>query len=268
MLYMMRVSEKAVQKRVALALAHLCSLDDQRSIFVDNNGLELLLGLLESVNLKQQREGSLSLYKLATKAATSLSPIDAAPPSPTLQVYLGEQYVNNPTLSDVTFLVEGKRFYAHKICLLASSDAFRAMFDGGYREKDAKDIEIPNIKWDVFELVMRFIYTGSVDVNLDIAQDLLKAADQYLLEGLKRLCEYAIAQDISVENVLLMYELSEAFHALSLRHACILFILKQYDKLSAKPLYSDLIHQIILEIRNYFVKLLTKPLQTDLRCLI
>lgn len=24
-----------------------------------------------------------------------------------LQVYLGEQYVNNPTLSDVTFLVEG-----------------------------------------------------------------------------------------------------------------------------------------------------------------
>lgn len=27
----------------------------------------------------------------------------------------------------------GKRFYAHRICLLASSDAFRAMFDGGYR---------------------------------------------------------------------------------------------------------------------------------------
>lgn len=40
----------------------------------------------------------------------------------------------------------------------------------------------------------RFIYTGNVDVNVDIAQDLLRAADQYLLEGLKRLCEYAIAQ--------------------------------------------------------------------------
>jgi hypothetical protein len=31
-------------------------------------------------------------------------------------------------------------------------------------------------------------------VTSDIAQDLLRAADQYLLEGLKRLCEYAIAQ--------------------------------------------------------------------------
>ncbi|CAI9260430.1 unnamed protein product [Lactuca saligna] len=49
-------------------------------------------------------------------------------------VYLGEQYVNNPTLSDVTLMIEGKRFYAHIICLLASSDAFRAMFDGGYRQ--------------------------------------------------------------------------------------------------------------------------------------
>ncbi|KAI3449636.1 hypothetical protein Pfo_006301 [Paulownia fortunei] len=207
LLYMMRVGEKNVQRRVALALAHLCSPDDQKTIFIDNNGLVLLLELLESTSSKHQRDGSMALCRLANKAS-SLSPLDAAPPSPIPQVYLGEQYVNNPTLSDVTFLVEGKRFYAHRICLLASSDAFRAMFDGGYRERDAKDIEIPNIRWDVFELMMRYIYTGSVDVNLDIAQDLLRAADQYLLEGLKRLCEYAIAQDISVENVSLMFELS------------------------------------------------------------
>ncbi|KAH9624069.1 hypothetical protein KSS87_018208 [Heliosperma pusillum] len=123
-----------------------------------------------------------------------------------LLVYLGEQYVNNSTLSDVTFLVEGRRFYAHRIFLLASSDAFRAMFDGGYREKDVKDIEIPNIQWNVFQLMMRYIYTSSVNVSLDIAQDLLRAADQYLLEGLKRLCECTIAQVVSVENVTFMYE--------------------------------------------------------------
>jgi hypothetical protein len=40
----------------------------------------------------------------------------------------------------------------------------------------------------------RFIYTGSVEVNVNIAQDLLRAADQYLLDGLKRLCECTIAQ--------------------------------------------------------------------------
>ncbi|XP_057996751.1 ARM REPEAT PROTEIN INTERACTING WITH ABF2 isoform X3 [Hevea brasiliensis] len=234
LLYLMRVAEKSVQRQIALALAHLCASDDRKAIFLDNHGLELLLGLLESGNQRQQHAGAVALYKLATKT-TSISLLDAAPLSPTPQVYLGEQYVNNSTLADVTFLVEGKRFYAHRICLLASSDAFRAMFDGGYRERDAKDVEIPNIRWDVFELMMRFIYTGSVDVDIEIAQDLLKAADQYLLEGLKRLCECTIAQDISVENVSLMYELSEGFNARSLMEACILFIFEQFDKMSSKP---------------------------------
>lgn len=40
-------------------------------------------------------------------------------------MYLGEEYVNSKTLADVTFLVEGRPFYAHRIALLASSDAFR-----------------------------------------------------------------------------------------------------------------------------------------------
>ncbi|KAJ4727476.1 ARM repeat protein interacting with ABF2 [Melia azedarach] len=261
LLYLMRVADRAVKRRVALALAHLCSSDYCQTIFIDNNGLELLLGLLESTTAKQQEDSSMALYKLATKA-TSLSPMDAAPPSPTPQVYLGEQFVNNPTLSDVTFLVEGKRFYAHRICLLASSDAFRAMFDGGYREKNAKDVEIPNIKWDVFELMMRFIYTGSVDVNADIAQDLLRAADQYLLDGLKRLCEYAIAQDISVENVPLMYELSEAYNAMTLRQSCILFILEQFDKLRSKPWCFHLIQRVLPEIRNYFTQAFSKPIKS------
>lgn len=109
----------------------------------------------------------------------------------------------------------------------------------------------------------RFIYTGSVEITQDISQDLLKAADQYLLEGLKRLCEYEIAQvgkksesldslglstyilvliifsplfqDVSLDNISSMYELSEAFHAMSLRHTCVLFVLEQFDKISTKP---------------------------------
>ncbi|THG14254.1 hypothetical protein TEA_018133 [Camellia sinensis var. sinensis] len=87
LLYLMRIVEKTVQRRVALALANLCSAEDLRTIFIDNNGLKLLLGLLGSTNLKQQLDGSIALYKLANKAnkAMTLSSIDAAPPSLTPQ---------------------------------------------------------------------------------------------------------------------------------------------------------------------------------------
>ncbi|CAL9196120.1 unnamed protein product [Musa hybrid cultivar] len=89
LLYLMRVGEKAVQRRIALALAHLCSLEDQRTIFIDDNdtqhilnvGLDLLLELLGSTNLKQQQDASVALYKLAKKSLTLCS-IDAGSPSP------------------------------------------------------------------------------------------------------------------------------------------------------------------------------------------
>ncbi|CAN1246848.1 ARM REPEAT PROTEIN INTERACTING WITH ABF2 [Linum grandiflorum] len=255
LIYLMRSADKTVQRHVALALAHLCAPNDRKAIFLDNNGLETLLELLQSGNLKQRNDGAEALYKLATKAAT-VFPITAAPLSPTPQVYLGEQYVNNPTLSDVTFLIEGKRFYAHRICLLASSDTFRAMFDGGYKEKEAKDVVIPNIRWEVFELMMRFIYTGSVDISINVAHELLVAADQYFLDGLKRLCEYTIAQDISIENISRMYELSESFCAMTLREACILFMFQNFDKLSSMPWCSRLIKRILPDIRSYFARAL------------
>ncbi len=87
---------------------------------------------------------------------------NCAPAPPTPQVYLGAQYVNNQTMSDVTFVIEGRRFYAHRIALLASSDTFRAMFDGHYKESN-KDgiIPIPNISFRVFEAMMHCIYTGA-----------------------------------------------------------------------------------------------------------
>ncbi|KAL8224893.1 hypothetical protein R6Q57_017450 [Mikania cordata] len=267
LLYLMHNTATIIQRRISLALAHLCSPDDQKTIFADNNGIYLLLELLQSAHSKIRGYACVALCKLAERC-TTFSPVDVGPSSPVSQVYLGEQYVNNPTLSDVTFLIEGKKFYAHRICLLASSDAFRAMFNGGYREKDAKDIKIPNINWETFELMMRYIYTGSVEVNLRIAHDLIKTADQYLLEGLKRLCEYTIAQDITTDNIELMYDLSETFHAVSLRNACILFVLRHFHKLDSKPWYTlfllsktcirygSLVKRILPEIRSCFLKML------------
>lgn len=38
-----------------------------------------------------------------------------------------------------------------------------------------------------------------------------------------------------MENVSLMFELSEAYNAMSLMQACILFVLEQFDKLNKKP---------------------------------
>jgi hypothetical protein len=52
-----------------------------------HTGMELLIGLLGSSCPRQQLDGAVALCKLANKAM-ALSPVDAAPPSPTPQVAL------------------------------------------------------------------------------------------------------------------------------------------------------------------------------------
>ena len=61
-----------------------------------------------------------------------------------------------------------------------------------------------------------------------MAEDLLQAADQYMLEGLKHLCEAAISTSLSVESLTAVYELSENFNAPQLSRRCVLFTLEFY----------------------------------------
>lgn len=60
---------------------------------------------------------------------------------------------------------------------------------------------------------------GSVEVHACIAEELLQAADQYMLEGLKRLCEAAISSALAVDTLAAVYETAENFNAPQVRAA-------------------------------------------------
>lgn len=101
---------------------------------------------------------SAALHELSNKAR-AIVPLEC-PPAPTQRIVMGPEFFNNYHQADVIFIVEGREFPAHKFCLQLASDAFRAMFDGGYLESDAKMIPIPNIPYTVFQAMMHCIYTG------------------------------------------------------------------------------------------------------------
>lgn len=68
-----------------------------------------------------------------------------------------------------------------------------------------------------------------MEVTPDIAEELLKAADQYMLEGLKRLCEAAISTGLCTDNLASVHDLSENYNAPQLARRCVLYSLEHYE---------------------------------------
>lgn len=56
-----------------------------------------------------------------------------------------------------------------------SSTHFNLFFSHDLQEKDARDIEIPNIRWEVFHLMMRF----NASYNLLFEQTVLREPFQF-----------------------------------------------------------------------------------------
>lgn len=289
LLYLLRQGDRGVDnevpRRVAVSLAHLCKEGDMKLVFLERGGLTILLDMLSMTrsnhrdppytskeelarkDTQAQRESSTALATLIKKAAGGQSPLDCAPQPPEQDVRIGREYVNNPKVSDVTFVVEGRDFFAHKIALVSASAAFRSMFEGAYRESNSgTKIEIPNIRFAVFEEMMLCIYTGDLEVVPDLAQELLQAADQYLLEGLKRLCEASIASRLSVENLTHVYEQAESYRAPQLRNSCVLFALEHYAELvehMGEGPYTAMwqVTSMLVQLRSYMETQLSKALQ-------
>lgn len=103
--------------------------------------------------------------------------------------------------SDCSFSVSGKNFKAHKLILGISSPVFEAMLYGPLSTND--DIAITDIQPDIFQLILNYIYTDTVEITtIDQAFELLYASRKYILDHLSETCIAYIQSNISVDNVI------------------------------------------------------------------
>ncbi|XP_058244064.1 ankyrin repeat and BTB/POZ domain-containing protein 3-B isoform X6 [Hemibagrus wyckioides] len=137
---------------------------------------------------------------------------------------LDPHFLNNKEMSDVTFLVEGKPFYAHKVLLFTASNSSSTQyprpssttFKSLLANRPASEntcIEISNVKYNVFQLVMQYLYYGGTDAlhirNTEVMDtlvyQLLSAAKFFQLEALQRHCEIICSKNINTETCVEIY---------------------------------------------------------------
>jgi hypothetical protein len=154
--------------------------------------------------------------------------------------------INNPSFADVTFLVENQPVYATRAHLAARSEHFRALFYGGMREASHMEehIVLPDVQHAIFLHLLEYIYTDSVgDVTSEMAMHLLIAAERFLLDRLKALCEDIIRKSVSCENVVSVMMLAKAHRADGLKDICMDFIISNEEKIKTTPAFRELIQE-------------------------
>ncbi|XP_038113269.1 protein roadkill-like [Culex quinquefasciatus] len=173
------------------------------------------------------------------------------PPQSTLAKDYADLLSSNQS-SDITVKVGQRTFHAHKVVFIARSKVFAAMFQHDMQEAQQNQITIPDMDADVFEEVLRYIYTDSVERLPGMAYELLEAAEKYDLTRLKVLCEIELLAGITAKSATKTLEFADLYRADELKARTLQFIARNLSEIpnwkefcSAKP---DLVAEVLDEI--------------------
>lgn len=161
---------------------------------------------------------------------------------------LGEM-VNDEEYSDVTFVVEGRPVYALRAILAKRCEHFAAMFRSGMREcEEGAEIPIPNMSYPVFLLILEYLYTDSVKIELEHAVELYIASDLYQLSTLRDMCCVVVRRSIGSENAAYLLQSASEAHCHVMKDIAMEYIVANFDVISKSDGIKAVSHGLLLEI--------------------
>ncbi|XP_075458369.1 ankyrin repeat- and BTB/POZ domain-containing protein 3 isoform X2 [Ascaphus truei] len=157
---------------------------------------------------------------------------------------LDPHFLNNKEMSDITFVVEGRPFYAHKVLLFTASPRFKALLTNKPSTENSC-IEINYVKYHIFQLVMQYLYYGGTEsllIKSNEIMELLSAAKFFHLEALQRHCEIICAKSINTENCVDIYNHAKFLGVPELQSYCEGYFLKNMMLLIENEAFKQLLY--------------------------
>eukprot|EP01121_Diplochlamys_sp_Union-15-3_P016819 TRINITY_DN5796_c0_g1_i2.p1 TRINITY_DN5796_c0_g1~~TRINITY_DN5796_c0_g1_i2.p1 ORF type:complete len:157 (+),score=25.09 TRINITY_DN5796_c0_g1_i2:164-634(+) len=100
------------------------------------------------------------------------------------------------------------------------------------RESDQAHINIPDVEFSVFLKIIQFLHTREIKFSsMNEAIELIIAADKFLLDDVKQVCEAYLSKSLKKDTIYMCWELAIEFNAKQLRSSCIKWILENLDSL-------------------------------------
>ncbi|XP_054834143.1 BTB/POZ domain-containing protein 9 isoform X1 [Eublepharis macularius] len=136
--------------------------------------------------------------------------------------------MNGEEYSDVTFIVEKKRFPAHRVILAARCQYFRALLYGGMRESQPEaEIPLQDTTAEAFTMLLKYIYTGRAilrDEKEEVLLDFLSLAHKYGFPELEDSTSEYLCTILNIQNVCMTYDVASLYSLHKLTCMCCMFM--------------------------------------------
>uniref|UniRef100_A0A8C3CDI1 Kelch like family member 4 n=1 Tax=Cairina moschata TaxID=8855 RepID=A0A8C3CDI1_CAIMO len=113
-----------------------------------------------------------------------------------------ESYLQQKQLCDVLLIVGDQKIPAHRLVLSAVSDYFAAMFTNDVREAKQEEIKMEGVDPDALKALVRYAYTGILELKEDTIESLLAAACLLQLSQVIEVCCNFLMKQLHPSNCL------------------------------------------------------------------
>lgn len=136
-------------------------------------------------------------------------------------------------LCDATIKVEDWSFAIHRNILSACSPYFRALFTNSrFEERNEREINITGINPVIMAAIIDYAYTRHVRLSWNTIDELLPAADRFLVSGLKKSgCDF-LKRRMNEENCVGIWNFARAYSFIDLEKESLSYILRRFDEVS------------------------------------
>ncbi|KAJ4928797.1 hypothetical protein JOQ06_004422, partial [Pogonophryne albipinna] len=139
--------------------------------------------------------------------------------------------------TDLKIIVEGKEFEVHQNVLASCSLYFKDLVkrsSGETRSGETLELTMSNISADVLELLLEFVYTGSLVIDSANAKTLLEAANKFQFNTFCKVCVSFLEKQLTAANCLGVLAMAEAMTCTELHNMAKAFALQNFPEVAGK----------------------------------
>lgn len=159
------------------------------------------------------------------------------------------EFRSSNILCDATLCVDGRTFYAHKNILASCSPYFKAMFSSKMKEaSETKPIILNDIEGHNMEELLKYIYTGEIELRHDNIRPIISAANYLLITSLKDRCVRFLKKMLTPTNCLSIESTAEQYDCEWLRTTATTYIKENFLTIISTDEFKDLPVEKLIEL--------------------